>query len=40
VIIKYSTTYREPTVLTGNPTYLISGGYRIYTFTATGSIGW
>jgi hypothetical protein len=37
VIIRYSTEY-PPATTTGSPTYTTSGGFRIYQFTATGSI--
>jgi hypothetical protein len=37
VIIKYSDAFDSATV-TGSPTITVSGGFRIYTFTGTGSI--
>jgi len=38
VIIRYEDTYPAATSTTGSPTITVSGGYRVYTFTASGSI--
>lgn len=38
VIIKYSDYYPAATSTTGSPTITVAGGYRIYQFTASGSI--
>jgi len=38
VIIRYSDNYPVATATVGSPTYTVSGGYRIYTFTSSGSI--
>jgi hypothetical protein len=37
VIIRYADTYPAATT-TGSPTVTVTGGYRIYTFTGSGSI--
>jgi hypothetical protein len=37
VIIRYLSTYDAATV-TGTPNVIVSGGYRIYSFTDSGSI--
>jgi hypothetical protein len=39
VIIKYSDAFKAATT-TGSPTYTVSGGFRIYRFTGSGSITW
>ncbi len=38
VIIRYPNTYPDAVSTTGLPTYTNTGGYKIYTFTASGSI--
>jgi hypothetical protein len=38
VVIKYSTSFPAPTSTTGSPTVTVTGGFRIYTFTGSGSI--
>lgn len=38
VIIRYADTYTAAVSTTGSPTYSVSGGYRVYKFTASGSI--
>jgi len=40
VIIRYADTFAAASATTGSPTVTVSGGYRIYTFTGTGSITW
>jgi biotin carboxylase len=38
VIIRYADTFDEAASTTGSPTITTSGGYRVYRFTASGSI--
>jgi hypothetical protein len=38
VIIRYADSIAAATSTTGSPTYTVSGGYRTYKFTASGSI--
>jgi hypothetical protein len=38
VIVRYLDAYSEAISTTGSPTLTTTGGYRIYTFTASGSI--
>jgi hypothetical protein len=38
VILRYPDTYPAATSTTGSPTITVTGGYRIYKFTGTGSI--
>ena len=38
LILRYSDSFAEPTATTGNPTVTVSGGYRHYDFTSSGSI--
>jgi hypothetical protein len=38
VIIKYADTYPAAASTTGSPTITVSGGFRVYVFTASGSI--
>ena len=38
VIIRYPDTYLPATATTGSPTITVTGGYRIYKFTGSGSI--
>jgi hypothetical protein len=37
VVIRYADTFRAAST-TGSPTETVAGGFRIYTFTASGSI--
>jgi hypothetical protein len=37
-VIRYADTFDPAVATTGSPTYTVSGGYRIYQFTGTGSI--
>jgi hypothetical protein len=38
VIIRYPDTFPAATLTTGSPTVYVTGGYRIYKFTGSGSI--
>ena len=38
VIIRYENTYSAASATTGSPTITVTGGYRIYTWTSSGSI--
>ena len=38
VIIRYSDAYDDAQSTTGSPTYAKTGGYKIYTFTGSGTI--
>jgi hypothetical protein len=38
VVIRYADTYDAASATTGSPTVTVAGGYRVYQFTATGSI--
>ena len=38
VILRYADTYSPASSTTGSPAYTISGGYRIYIFTNSGTI--
>jgi hypothetical protein len=38
VIIRYSDSFAPATATTGSPTYTVTGGFRIYRFTGSGSI--
>jgi hypothetical protein len=38
VSIRYLNTYANATSTTGSPTFTNTGGYKIYTWTGTGSI--
>jgi hypothetical protein len=38
VILRYPDTYAAATSTTGSPTITVAGGYRVYRFTASGSI--
>jgi hypothetical protein len=37
-LIRYPDSFAAATTTTGSPVVLVSGGYRHYTFTGTGSI--
>jgi hypothetical protein len=38
VIIRYADTYQAATSTTGSPTITVAGGYRVYKWTASGTI--
>ena len=38
VIIRYADTYDDAQSTTGSPAYAKTGGYKIYTFTGSGTI--
>jgi hypothetical protein len=38
VVIRYADTFAAATNTTGSPTVTVTGGYRIYTWTSSGSI--
>jgi hypothetical protein len=38
VIIRYPDSFAAPTATTGSPTVTVSGGFRIYQWTSSGSI--
>jgi hypothetical protein len=38
VIIRYSDIYADAASTTGSPTITVAGGYRVYKFTASGTI--
>jgi hypothetical protein len=38
VIIRYANTYPDAASTTGSPTFTNTGGYKIYTWTGSGSI--
>jgi hypothetical protein len=38
VIIRYPNAFTDAVSTTGSPTFTNTGGYKIYTFTANGSI--
>ena len=38
VIVRYADSYSAATSVTGSPTVTVTGGYRIYTWTSSGSI--
>jgi hypothetical protein len=38
VILRYAATYPAATATTGSPTITVAGGYRVYTYTSSGSI--
>jgi hypothetical protein len=40
VIIRYANSFAAASATTGSPTYTVSGGFRIYRFTGSGSITW
>jgi hypothetical protein len=38
VVVRYVDTYDAASATTGSPTITVAGGYRVYKFTASGSI--
>ena len=38
VVVRYSDTYSPASATTGSPTVTVSGGYRVYRWTSSGSI--
>jgi hypothetical protein len=38
VIIRYADTFNPAASTTGSPTITVAGGYRVYSFAASGSI--
>jgi hypothetical protein len=40
VIIRYSDSFDNASATTGSPSLTVSGGYKIYRFTGSGSITW
>jgi hypothetical protein len=38
VIVRYPSSYSEAATTSGSPTVTVSGGYRIYEWTGSGSI--
>jgi hypothetical protein len=38
VIIQYADSYPAAAATTGSPTVTVAGGFRVYTFTGSGSI--
>lgn len=38
VVVKYADSFAAATATSGSPTYTVSGGFRIYTFNASGSL--
>jgi hypothetical protein len=38
VIVRYPDTFAAARATTGSPTVTVSGGFRVYTFTGSGSI--
>ena len=38
VVLRYSSSYSLPSSTTGNPSVVVAGGYRIYTWTTSGTI--
>ena len=40
VIVRYADTFAAAVSTTGSPTVTVAGGYRVYTFTSSGSITW
>lgn len=40
VVIRYADTFKDAASTTGSPSYSNAGGYKVYTFTGSGSIQW
>jgi hypothetical protein len=40
IVLRYPDSNKEATVVTGSPAVSVSNGYRVYTFTGSGSINW
>jgi hypothetical protein len=38
VVIRYPNTFKDAASTTGSPTFTNTGGYKIYTFTSSGTI--
>jgi hypothetical protein len=38
VIIRYADSFAQPASITGTSTNSVTGGYRVYTFTSSGTI--
>jgi hypothetical protein len=38
VVIRYADSYSDASSTTGSPTLTVTGGYKIYTWTSSGSI--
>jgi hypothetical protein len=38
VVVRYSSLFDPPALVTGSPALTVGGGYRTYTFTGSGSI--
>jgi hypothetical protein len=38
--LRYSDAFGAPATITGSPSAVVSGGFRIYIFTGSGSVRW